>query len=151
MDALGIPLLRGTAQIRKGKSNRRNPTLTDHAVKILPYRGIGTGIPRVLEAWPETRLLDDVDGNEFKAVIPRPVNSVTPEVARLLAVLQGEMSRDQIMTLLGLRDEKHFRVHYQQAAVAPGLIEMTLQDKPRSSNQRSRLTALGRQWLKKHA
>ena len=72
-----------TAQIRKGKSNRRNPTLTDHAVKILPYRGIGTGIPRVLEDWPETRLLDDVEGNEFRAVIPRPTTpEVTPEVTR---------------------------------------------------------------------
>jgi hypothetical protein len=59
--------------------------LTDHAVKILPYCGIGTGIPRVLQDWPQTRLLDDVAGNEFKAVIPRPVaGQLTPEVIRLL-------------------------------------------------------------------
>lgn len=33
------------------------------------------------------------------------------------------------MTALGLRDEKHFREHYQQGGVAAGLIEMTLPDK----------------------
>lgn len=82
-----LPDSLSTEQIRQGKSNRRNPTLTNHAVNILPYRGIGTGIPRVLQDWPETRLVDDVAGNEFRAVIPRPVTAsaevtpvVTPEV-----------------------------------------------------------------------
>ena len=70
---------------------------------------------------------------------------VTPEVARLLRLLDGEVSRENLMTALGLRDEKHFRVHYQQAAVAAGLIEMTIPDKPRSRLQRYRLTELGRQ------
>jgi ATP-dependent DNA helicase RecG len=65
----------------------------------------------------------------------------------MLTILQGEMSREQIMTLLGLKDEKHFRVQYQQMGIAAGLIEMTLPDKPRSSKQRYRLTATGRQWL----
>jgi len=68
-------------------------------------------------------------------------------VARLLAVLRGEMSREQIMAQLGLKDEKHFRVQYQQAAIAAGLIEMTLPGKPRSRLQRCRLTATGRRWL----
>lgn len=65
----------------------------------------------------------------------------------MLRVLEGDMSREQIMALLGLKDEKHFRVHYQQAGIASGLIEMTLPDKPRSSKQRYRLTPIGKQWL----
>lgn len=68
----------------------------------------------------------------------------------MLGVLQGEMSREQIMALLDLKDEKHFRIRYQQAAIAASLIEMTLPDKPRSSKQRYRLTALGRRWLETH-
>ena len=32
--------------IRQGRTNRRNPTLTEHAAQILPYRGLGSGIPR---------------------------------------------------------------------------------------------------------
>jgi len=34
---------------------------------------------------------------------------VTPEVERLVAVLDGEMSRSELMGVLGLKDEKHFR------------------------------------------
>ena len=68
---------------------------------------------------------------------------VTPEVMRLMPVLQGAMSRQELMRALGLKDEKHFRQHYQQAAIALGLIEMTIPDKPRSRLQRYRLTEAG--------
>ena len=49
---------------------------------------------------------------------------------RLMQVLQGAMSRQELMQALGLKDEKHFRQHYQQAATTLGLIEMTLPDNP---------------------
>jgi len=76
---------------------------------------------------------------------------VTPEVEQMLAVLTGEMARMEIMAALGLKDEKHFREHYQQAAIALGLIEMTIPDKPRSSRQRYRLTEKGRAVLSRDA
>ncbi len=155
--------------IRHGKTNRRNPTLTEHASQILPYRGIGSGIPRALREWPRIELIDDVSGNQFSAVIWRPeaewvstplatpevtpevapeaTPSVTPEVARLLAVLTSDMARTEIMIALGLKDEKHFREHYQQTAVNLKLIEMTLPDKPRSPLQKYRLTPAGQTWL----
>src|SRR5690606_12283700 len=60
------------ADIRQGRTNRRNPTLTEHASHILPYRGMGSGIPRALEEWPRIDLLDDVRGNQFSAVVWRP-------------------------------------------------------------------------------
>ena len=138
--------------IRRGATNRRNPTLTEHAVHLLPYRGLGTGIPRALRDWPAIELIDDVAANQFRVVVQRPTSAtvtppltpeVTPEVGRLLVVLKGEMNRSQLMTALGLRDEKHFRQHYQQAAVAAGLIEMTVPDKPNSRLQRYRLTPAG--------
>ena len=71
-------------------------------------------------------------------------DQVTPEVARLLGVLQETMSRHELMQALGLKDEKHFRQQYQQAAVAQGWVEMTIPDKPRSRLQRYRLTDAGR-------
>ena len=152
-----LPDSLSTEQIRQGKSNRRNPTLTHHAISILPYRGIGTGIPRVLQDWPETRLVDDVAGNEFRAVIPRPVMStmevtteVTTEVERVLRVLVGEMSRQELQEGLALKNDEHFRKAYLLPALGSGLVEMTLPDKPRSSKQRYRLTPLGRRWLKTH-
>ena len=73
--------------------------------------------------------------------------AVTPEVGRMLQLLNGEMSRAELMIALGLKDEKHFRTHYQQAALATGVLEMTVPDKPNSRLQKYKLTALGRQWL----
>ena len=72
---------------------------------------------------------------------------VTPEVINMLLVINGEMSRGEIMTKLRLKDEKHFREHYQQAGITLGVIEMTLPDKPRSSKQRYRVTEQGRALL----
>jgi predicted HTH transcriptional regulator len=60
-------------QIRYGLSNMRNPLLASHATHLLPYRGLGSGIPRALKAWPSIELVDDRAGNQFKAIIPRPV------------------------------------------------------------------------------
>ena len=60
-------------QIRYGLSNMRNPLLASHATHLLPYRGLGSGIPRAFKAWPSIDLVDDPAGNPFKAIIPRPV------------------------------------------------------------------------------
>jgi ATP-dependent DNA helicase RecG len=57
------------------------------------------------------------------------------------------MTRNEIMAALGLKNEKHFRQHYQQAGIAAGLIEMTIPDKPKSSKQKYRITARGRRLL----
>ena len=83
-------------------------------------------------------------------VIPQVTPQVTPEVGRMLAVLNGEMTRADIMAVLGLRDTKHFRIHYQQAAVAEQVIEMTIPEKPNSRLQKYKLTAVGRRWLEKN-
>ncbi|QDD89667.1 RNA-binding domain-containing protein [Pseudomonas oryzihabitans] len=72
-----LPDVLNTEKIRFGLSNRRNPTLTSHAVHILPYRGLGTGIPRAIDAWPEIELHDDRQSNQFQVVIKRPVERGT--------------------------------------------------------------------------
>jgi Fic family protein len=78
---------------------------------------------------------------------PEVAPEVTPEVRRMLLVLEGEMTRRHIQERLRLKDEKHFRVKYQQPAIAQGLIEMTLPDKPNSRLQKYRLTHRGRAYL----
>jgi ATP-dependent DNA helicase RecG len=45
---------------------------------------------------------------------------------------------------LELKHEDHFRKAHLLPALAPNLIEMTIPDKPKSSKQRYRLTALGK-------
>jgi len=63
------------ANIRSGNSNIRNPTLTSYATRVLPYRGLGTGILRALKEYPAIDFVDDRDGNQFRAVIRRRHNS----------------------------------------------------------------------------
>jgi len=58
-------------QVRCGLSNMRNPILATHATHILPYRGLGTGIPRVLESYNAVEFTDDREANQFKVVIKR--------------------------------------------------------------------------------
>ena len=72
------------------------------------------------------------------------IPEVTPEVMKLLSVIEGEMRRTEIQAKLRLKDEKHFRQQYQQPAIAQGLLEMTIPAKPNSRLQKYRLTAKGR-------
>lgn len=60
-----------TEQIRFGLSNLRNPALAFHAFYMLPYRGLGSGIPRAMAAWSAIELGDDRRGNQFRVVIRR--------------------------------------------------------------------------------
>ncbi len=77
-------------------------------------------------------------------VTPQVTLQVTPQVEELLAVLQGEMTREQLQGLLGLSDRKSFRERYLHPALQAGLIEMTLPDKPNSRLQKYRLIDRGR-------
>ena len=59
------------ANIRSGTSNMRNPILSSFATRVLPYRGLGTGILRALREYPDIEFEDDHDRNEFRATIRR--------------------------------------------------------------------------------
>jgi ATP-dependent DNA helicase RecG len=63
--------------------------------------------------------------------------------------MSGEMKRKEIQSALGLKHEDYFREAYLIPAIKAGFIEMTIPDKPRSSKQRYRITALGKDVLRK--
>ena len=73
------------------------------------------------------------------------------QVARLLKVAAGESHRDDLMERLELANDKYFRKAYLAPAIKAGLLEMTIPDKPRSKNQKYRLTQAGQQWLEEDA
>jgi hypothetical protein len=83
------------------------------------------------------------------AATPQVAPQVTPQVERLLEVLVGDMSREDLQAALGLQDRKSFRERYLKPALAEGLIEMTLPGKPNSRLQKYRLTDPGRRWLQR--
>ena len=59
--------------IRNGKTYQRNPYMATFATNALYYKGIGSGIVRILAEYPEIRLENDVNGKEFKVTIPRTI------------------------------------------------------------------------------
>ena len=75
---------------------------------------------------------------------------VTPQVAQLLKTAHGESVREELQARLEIRERNYFRKAYLTPAIKAGLLEMTLPDKPRSKNQKYRLTPAGKQWLKDH-
>lgn len=59
--------------IKSGNSVMRNSLLASYGTKILPYSGIGSGIPRIIKNHPETELFDDKEGEQFTIILKRPV------------------------------------------------------------------------------
>jgi ATP-dependent DNA helicase RecG len=57
--------------IKNGNSVNRNPTLLSHAIKMVPYSGVGSGIPRIMRYLPSTELKNDVAGEQFKVILYR--------------------------------------------------------------------------------
>lgn len=143
-----------------GRSMPRNRELMRIFRDMELVEHLGSGMRRILSAYDNSivhisehffELRFPMDGSALDLaaqvapeVAPEVTPEVTPEIERLLRVLKGEMSRAEIMQRLGLKDEKHFRVAYQQVGMALGLIEMTLPDKPQSRLQKYRLTEAGR-------
>jgi len=61
-------------KIRAGNSIQRNPILASFAAKgLLPYRGLGTGVRRALQDWPQTQFIDDRDACLFTSLVERPI------------------------------------------------------------------------------
>ncbi|MBR1368719.1 ATP-dependent DNA helicase RecG [Methanocalculus chunghsingensis] len=59
-------------KIRSGNSVMRNPILVSFVAKgLLPYRGLGSGIKRALQEWPDIDFLDDRESGLFIVTVHR--------------------------------------------------------------------------------
>jgi len=152
------------------KSIRRNALIADLLHRIAFIEKAGTGIQRIhdearAQGCPEPKF--EVTG--FFTVIFRPnpevraqaeaqeSGQVTEQVGTKLALSRHQVEilakcrEDQpLVTLLavtGRSDRTKFRTQVLGPLLAEGLLEMTIPDKPRSSNQRYRLTVKGREVL----
>lgn len=59
--------------IRNGKTYQRNPYMATFATNALYYKGIGSGIVRILAEYPEIQLENDDSAKEFKVIIERTI------------------------------------------------------------------------------
>jgi len=58
--------------IKMGSAVVRNNLLASYCSKLMTYRGFGSGIARAIENQPDIEFVNEVDGELFKVIIPRP-------------------------------------------------------------------------------
>jgi predicted HTH transcriptional regulator len=59
--------------IKNGVSIIRNPILLSTVQYILPFKGLGTGIMRSFSLYPDITMANEINKNQFKVIIRRPV------------------------------------------------------------------------------
>jgi len=121
---------------------------------------IGSGIKRIRDLCRDYGVAEpgfDVSENWFTVAFPRVAEAielddtphvtdhVTDHVIKFIGLFKGEMSRDELMAAMGLKHRIYFTHQYLRPALKSCLIEMTIPDKPRSINQRYRLTEKGKE------
>lgn len=80
--------------IRNGKTFQRNPFMATFATNALHYKGIGSGIVRILAENPDIQLENDVHAKEFKVIIPRTAqkNEITTQKSK--STIQKDTLKD---------------------------------------------------------
>ena len=142
-----------TDLIKLGATLRRNPIIAQHAERLLPYRGVGSGILRVLQKRPDVSFENDAERDEFRVIIPRGAKVSVSEAYQsiklpreLIAVVlhcKGEMSRGELQEALGLKGRATFSTRYLKPALEAGLLEMKYPDQPTNRHQKYCLTQKG--------
>jgi len=103
------------------------------------FRKRGVGIQReeeIIHLAPPVENVSDLT--------PQDTPPVTPYVKQLLDYLRkGSSSLTEIITALELSDRKNLMSSRINPALEAGFIERTIPDKPRSKNQKYRLTDTG--------
>lgn len=86
-----------------------------------------------------------VDGEQVESRL-----SLQPEQVTLLSRMAGEHTAPELMTFVGRSNRSKFREQVLAPLLVLGVVEMTIPDKPNSSKQRYRLTAVGRALKAEH-
>jgi ATP-dependent DNA helicase RecG len=72
-------------------------------------------------------------------------DQVSNQVKELVNILEDDMTRVQLMDMLGIKSVPYFRKKYIQKSVELGVIELTQPNSPNSPTQKYRLTEKGKQ------
>lgn len=80
-------------------------------------------------------------------IVTPPVNAIESNMSftlkQMVLLLEGEMSKNDLMQSLGLKDTKYFKQNILQKAIKLNLIELTQPNSPNSPTQKYRLTPVG--------
>lgn len=95
----------------------------------MPYRGLGSGIKRALDAWPEIDFVDDRDGCLFTAIVYREtkissrVVSVNADDSLKSSEKGSEKSSEKILLLLRTEPELAARELARRIGISPRAVE----------------------------
>lgn len=59
--------------VKYGNPVVRNNQIVAFSSRTMPFSGLGTGIRRALERRPNIQLINDIDGEQFKVIVPRGI------------------------------------------------------------------------------
>jgi predicted HTH transcriptional regulator len=138
--------------IKNGNSNIRNPILASFATKLLPYRGLGSGIRRAIKAYPDIEFEEDREGNLFKATIRLPASNAGGQISgvesgvesgvalQILELLSMQvLSKAEIAKALGKAKPTRYLNDLMKKMIQRQQVEYTIPDKPNSRLQKYRL------------
>lgn len=123
-----------------GYSAPRNKELMRIFKDLGMVEQLGSGVPRILKSYGEDCFAFSDNFLRMSFPVQR---DLTPQVKKLILITRGEMTRQELQDSLSLSDRMNFLNMYLRPAIESGLIELTFSNKPKSRNQRYRLTKLG--------
>lgn len=152
-----------------GRSMPRNRELMRVFRDMQLVEHLGTGMGKILTAYdrsifhisenfieiafPYKEAYSDIPATESDATPPvtppvaPPVNAIESNMSftlkQMVLLLEGEMSKNDLMQSLGLKDTKYFKQNILQKAIKLNLIELTQPNSPNSPTQKYRLTPVG--------
>jgi len=93
----------------------------------------------------QAKAADNKEGNEDHTgqVTGQVAEEVTETIKRVVLVIDGDLKRAEIQTMLGLRDRVNFVSNYLEPTLVSAYIEMTIPEIPTHKEQRYRLTDKG--------
>ena len=106
--------------IRNGKTYQRNPYMAIFATNALYYRGIGSGIVRILAEYPDIQLDNDDRAKEFKVTIWRTTQKSG-------VTTQKKLSEGEITTQKGKITTQKGKITTQKSEVTTQKSEVTTQ------------------------
>ena len=113
---------------------------------------LGSGIPRILRAYGEDcfkftdnfiRITLPISAHDTAHDTAHDVGSVSKAIRTIVTCIEGEIDRDTLQSLIGIKHRTYFRSTYIKPALEEGYIEFTLPNEKQSKLQKYRLTAKG--------
>lgn len=137
-----LPETMSKEEFFEGISIPRNKELMRIYRDLELVESLGSGVPRIVRAYGKEcfKFMDNFTRMIFpvSAEVINTTPQVTPQVEKLLQVVNGEMDRETLQQLLEVSDRKYFREYYLKPAIEGGYIELTIPDKPTSNKQKYR-------------